>query len=74
MNKDYKATNDIIKAIKKKKSIKYVSYDIFDTLVQRKIYNHNTIFELVMNIYEKKYGNRIEDYALKNIRRGISIR
>ena len=28
MNKDYKATNDIIKAIKKKKSIKYVSYDI----------------------------------------------
>lgn len=73
MNKDYKATNDIIKAIKKKKSIKYVSYDIFDTLVQRKIYNHNTIFELVMNIYEKKYGNRIEDYALNRVSAEIEL-
>ena len=49
----------IDKIIKKIEKYKYISFDIFDTLIKRNVEKPSDIFSAVNIEYEKKYGNNL---------------
>ena len=44
---------------------KYVSFDVFDTLIFRTVASPNDIFRLISNIYESKYEISCRDFVVK---------
>lgn len=53
-----KCEKDCIK--KKIEGADIVSFDVFDTLLLRNVYNPTDIFQIVQNIYSKKYNEKIK--------------
>lgn len=58
INKKIKV-EDIIKEIK---NYKYISFDIFDTLIKRNISKPNDVFKIVKNIVQERYGIDLKNF------------
>lgn len=52
----------IDKIMRKIENYEYVSFDIFDTLIKRDVNHPQDVFVLVKLAYEKRYGEKLENY------------
>lgn len=55
------------KIMKKIQNYKYISFDIFDTLIKRDIFDEKNIFDIVQSRYNKKNNNVIKEFKHKRI-------
>jgi HAD superfamily hydrolase (TIGR01549 family) len=62
------ALNDIEKIKRKVEEYEYVSFDIFDTLIKRKVKEPSDIFFIVEQEYNKKSDDKIENFKHDRIK------
>ncbi|WP_441561168.1 HAD family hydrolase [Colibacter massiliensis] len=51
-----------------------VTFDVYDTLIRRAVYQDKDIFELVAREFQKRYGRNIPDFSVKRMQADVLAR
>lgn len=66
--------DSIVNFCKQLETYKYISFDIFDTLIFRSISNFRAIHQMVQQLYYERYGNFLENYPTIRMNAEIAAR
>lgn len=66
--------DSIVNFCKQLETYKYISFDIFDTLIFRSISNFRAIHQMVQQLYYERYGNFLDNYPTIRMNAEIAAR